>query len=515
MSRTLTLFHGSKKLDLSFETPRTPRERDRIIGRAKHRARSNLIERGTTISAEAWSNFESNLRRWIDSGFDGQLSVDRAFASEARPTASTSLLDVRHMGTEHELRRYSVKGSSIEYSAELSATDEMSGTPKVVAGTVKTTAGKWPLMALTADQVHGDTGCIEVVFGPVDVSNKAALARRGKAMAALQDSLRESVGGKLEVARLAYNTRIDTLAATDPRMAAYELGPADDVDLGATSDNFNAVQTNIEVPLRKIGDRADTTVPALFGGRNEADDKAMFLEARACANELVDDVFRPTAAGVHGGAYEADSIKLDKMRATFTLLLYSVAKVSQQSRKGAWPVLPKVGSGDLVRESFSARDKAVLYHHTANRGRFDALKEKLVGYATQIKAKRSFLGSLKTGEADAMRYEVDLLLRPGANKSRWGKERKGYGRVNWSDRSYTGTVTGKPIKPGADYVRRTLTKKRPKIVLEIRREGNPINGMVDSLARSPTVEGKHGYDVLAAAAAQPEDTRTKKAEVTE
>ena len=516
MTRSLTLFHGPAKVQIDYEPPRSRADVTRIVKRAEHKLRKSMVK-GASVPAAAWTNLEQNLRRWVDKGFDGQLSVDRAFADpsgvDTRPT--TTVIDVRSIGTEHELRGFQVAGPSVQYSARLAKTDETATVPVLVAGSAGSRRTKWPLMALTADQVHGTKGCIEVVFGPTDITDTAELARRGVVMGILQDSLRQNAGKKLEQACQAYNAKLDRLTGDDARLSAYRLGPANDIDLTLSKDSFNAVQTNIEVPLKKLGDTSDTTVPALFAGRNEADDKAMFIEARACASELVDALFLPTAAAVHGDAFEVQSIKLDKMRATFTLFLYCLAKTSQQGTKGAWPVLPKVGSGDLIRDAFSTRDKAVLFHHTSDSDRLNALSDALIGYAGRIKSKREFGRAIKPAEADKMRADISYLLEPGQLRRRWGKEQRSYGTVNWSDDSYSGTITGKPIRPGADYARRTLTKRRPKVVLEIRRESNPINAMIDHLASSPTVEGKDAYDLLAAATAAPSGVRPAKTEVTE
>lgn len=497
MTKTLTLFRGSKAATLTFEPPTNTTERHRIIANARAVAKATLLA-GEAPSTTAWRNFDTNLASWIDGGFDGALSIGKAMTNAAAPEDRTSVVDVFRMGTEQELRGVKITGAGVEYSAEMAKTRKVSG--------------DWPLMTISADQVHGDSGCIEVVFGPVDVTNKRELERRGTAVKLLESALADHSGATLGAAVGAYNAAIRDSARTDPKMGDYAVDLVADAAL-EVSPGFQAVQTNVEVPLAKIGELEDTSIPALFGGRNEADDKAMFVEARKCANELVDDLFRPTAAEVHGGAFAPESIKLDKMRGTFTLLLYGIAKVSQQQRKGAWPVLPKVGVGDLVRETFNLRDKLVLYHHTSDAGRMATLESRVLDAAQSVKNKREFGRSIGTKERALMAEELRYLLEPGANPDRWGDETRTYGKVDWANNDYTGTICGKPIKTTYTRALRHLTSKSPKVVLEVRRMGNPINATIEGLAKSGSLDGASSYAILTEAAKASTKARVPKTAV--
>ncbi len=249
----------------------------------------------------------------------------------------------------------------------------------------------------------------------------------------------------------------------------------------------------------------------------------MFQEARRQATALVNDVFRDTAHTLHGGRYKKDSIKLDKMKGAFTLLLYSTAKVKQQDSKGAWPVLPKVGAGDIIRETFNTRDKLPLFAHTSDAGNYDALETKMMAAIAEVKGKREFgrtigtvknmkLGGKKVSEAEFMKDELRDLLIPGKLPDRWGKETQCYGKVDWDNEDYSGTVTGKPIPTTYNSVKRNLTSKRPKVVLEVRRMDNPINALVEGQTRSDTPDfgGSAAYKNLVAAASPWTKVRPRK-----
>jgi len=496
---TLSLYAGDRTLALPFTPPKDATETDAVVRQAKQKL-SGFMKGG--LDAGQLAAFERNLRAWIASGSaDGLVSVDRALDG-ATPTARTSVALRFHAAHEVELRGRQIAAPSLGYSDSVAETG--------------TKIGDWDLFALTADQVNeAETeGCIEVVFAKHDVTDSAELNRRATVMKLLEGALAAHAGEPLSSAVGAFNAQLSAAAKADPGLGRYRLDHVSaDVTTAIKGPTFYSTQTNVEVDLRKLGDPTDTTVPALFEGPHHADDKAMFEEARRQAHALVDDVFRDTAHALHGGRYARDSIKLDKLRGALALTLYSTAKVKQQGSKGAWPVLPKVGAGDLVRETFDTRDKLTLFAHTKDPTAYAALETKLMAALAEIKSKRSFdraigtrdsltLGTRKVSEETFMKEELRDLLVPGQLPARWGAEHGCYGRVDWSDESYSGTVTGKPIQTTYNQTRRNLTSKQPKVVLEVRRMDNPLNAMVEAQAKAeaPDFASKAPYAALVGAA---------------
>ena len=495
---TLNLYHGDVQLPITFKAPTSGTETDRVV----RQAREELSTKFSALSEPQLLNFEQNLRRWIAAGGDGAfLSINRA-VDGAAPTPRAPKLSVFCAANEIEMRGHQIKDAAgkIGYSNTVADTG--------------TKVGKWDLFALTADQVNEDhtEGCIEVVFAKENVTDKAELSRRATVMRLLKEALDESTGKPLHEAVSAFNDKLGK--ASDSGLLKYKLNNIKhDVDIEVKPSTYLATQTNVEIDLRKLGDMADTTVLDLFCGPHHADDKAMFIEARKQANKLVDEVFTDTASALHSGRFKKDSIKLDKLRATMTLLLYSTAKVKTMGSKGSWPVLPKVGAGDLIRETFNTRDKLTLFAHTSDDTRYAALETKMMAALAGVKGARSYdrgigerenipFGKKKVSEAWLMRDELREMLRPGEKTGRWGEEKSCYGRVNWSDDSYSGTITGKPIRTTYNEAERSLRTRLPKVVLEVRRQDNYINAMFSGLTSSerPSVEGHSAYARLKAAA---------------
>ncbi len=505
MTRTITITHGNQAVPLQFEPPAGAEGRAAVVEAAKKQAAG--LAGGVT--AEQWTRFEQNLGRWIDRGFEGHLSLERMLSDPAAPRAGMSLVSLRTVGTEHELREVKLSAKDLAYDETLSSTAAMTRRPTVRDGKRVEKKTSWPLMKLTPDQVHGGSGCVEVVFGPLDVTDTRELQRRGQVVGLLREAFRAEAGGKLSDVVRSYGQALAKAAAHDPELAKYALSaPKKDVDVGRSADPVQSVQTNVEVPLRKIGLLGDTSVPDLFGGANEAEDRAMFAAARREANALVDRLFRDPAAG---SAFDPKTVKQDKLRAVFTLAIYDVAKVSQQQRKGAWPVLPKIGAADLVREALGVRDKALLFAVAHDPGGWSRLEDALVQAARDVKAERSFGRGVGPAEEKEMREEIAILFQPGNNPARFGDESGFYGKVDEANEDYSGTITGKPIAPTWDHARGELAKRDPKIVLEVRRLENPINAAVEGATLGAPLQGAEGHARLVAAAA-PMAPRPRKQE---
>ncbi len=505
----LSLYQGDRTLNLDFAPPTTSGETDALVKKAKTQLQGFI---GTEATSTHLADFEKNLRAWLASGSaSGLVSLERAIEGSV-PKARTPVALRFHAAHEIEMRGREISAPKLGYSDTVADTG--------------TKIGEWDLFALTADQVNdsGTKGCIEVVFAKHNVTDAKELDRRATVMKLLDSALATHGGGKLSVAVDAFNVALADAAKADPGLTKYRLDnvPAN-VNVQVKGPTFYSTQTNVEVDLKKLGDPNDATVPALFTGPHHADDKAMFQEARRQATALVNDVFRDTAHSLHGGRYKKDSIKLDKMKGAFTLLLYSTAKVKQQDSKGAWPVLPKVGAGDIIRQTFNTRDKLTLFAHTSDSGKYDALESKMMAAIAEVKSKREFgrtigtvenmnLGGKKVSEADFMKDELRDLLIPGKLPDRWGTETQCYGKVDWDNEDYSGTVTGKPIPTTYNSVKRNLTSKRPKVVLEVRRMDNPINALVESQTRSDTPDfgGSDAYKNLVAAASPWTKVRPRK-----
>jgi hypothetical protein len=507
----LSLYTGDRRLDLNFAPPTNPTEVDGVVTQA----RKDLAKFETGLTSLQLDAFEQNLRSWIQDGkADGLISVNRALDGSV-PTARTPVALQFHAAHEIELRGTELTAPKLGYSDQVAKTG--------------TDVGAWDLFALTADQVNKahTQGCIEVVFAKHAAADATELNRRATVMGLLNTALAENSGGKLQGAVDAFNLALEAAAKKDPGLAKYKLNHVSaDVDVAVKGTPFYSTQTNLEVDLRKLGDLTDTTIPALFQGPHHADDKAMFIEARAQANTLVDEVFRDTAATLHGGRFQKDSIKLDKLRGTFTLMLYSTAKVKQMGSKGAWPVLPKAGAADLIRETFNTRDKLTLFAHTSDPKKYAALEKRLMEATKAVKATRSFgkaigteknfdFAGAKRSEKEAMEFLFGYLLKPGQNPNRYGKESTCYGKVDWSDQSYAGTITGKPIQTTYNETRRNLACKHPKVVLEVRRMDNPINATVETQAKkaTPDFAATQGFKDLTAAASPWLRARAPKAAV--
>jgi len=356
MPKTIALYHGALQIPISYETPKSTAEADAIVAKAK----AELTAHVSGLTADHLARFDANLRAWMASGTGDAsfMSLNRALDGAA-PTAKTSVLEVFHAANEIEMRgrRISDPAGGIGYSQTVAATGDK--------------VGKWDRFALTADQVNEahTAGCIEVVFGKEDVKDAAELSRRATVMKLLEGALAAKSGGKLAEGLSAFNAALAEAAKVDPGLARYKLNTVSaDIDIALDGPRFLSVQTNVEVDLRKLGDPKDKSIPALFTGVGAASERAMFEQARRSAGELVDRLLRPTASELHGGRYDPKTIKLDKLRAIFTLLLYSTAKVKGQGSKGAWPILPKAGSGDLIRETLNVRDKLTLLAHTKGPG---------------------------------------------------------------------------------------------------------------------------------------------------
>lgn len=521
--KTISLYSGDKQVAFTFDESRIASDRATLLDQAKTLAKSGLL--GRELSVDEAAAFEANLGRWMDGGFQGHFSLSKAL-SPADPSSvkRTSLVDVRTVGTEQELRNIKVSAVGLQYKDELASTKELSDKLVLAATGDKSEVAKseWPLLKLHADQAHGDgKAIIEVVFGPLDVKQQAELERRARVTSLLQQAFAAKATTGEAVAH--YNGLID--ATGDAALARYKLDPKIDATVEIVKDSL-PVQTNIEIPLKKIGDVADTTVPALFG-RQEADDRAMFEQARRSAATLMKDVFRPTAAKVHGGAYEAGSIKLEKLQAVFTLLLYSVGKAkgmrqkggaltdATMGSKGAWPILPKAGAGDLIREVLNVRDKLVLHHHVTKD--WAKLEKALFTELQNVRNVRSFGKTITPDDREMMKLELEHLLKPGKEPARWGAEAAMYGKVDWTKDGWSGTITGAPIPTTYDYAKKLLVSKEPKIVLEIRRDSNPINAEAEHLTtKTPDkqkLDGSENYAKLTAAAAQPAAARQPKREV--
>jgi hypothetical protein len=584
-----TLFVGRSRIDIQYDPKTQSSERDTIVAGAESKVRAALTK--AERDQVDWGAFRTNLAEWLDAGKkDPLLSVRGLLTRNVVRRQRELALGVRTVGTEHELRDVQISGAKFRYNTKLASTKGPTGTterPKLGDdGSIGKESTGWPHMKLTVDQYDKlrKTGIIEVVFGPLDVTDAKEIERRGRVSALLEQAIGECAGGKLSDAIAAYNTKLTEATKTDGELAKYHLEVDLDVDVKykrnisapdairmrqvtnfwkqtGTVDAYNAKvreaaesdsnytlftidpsvdktgpraaspfaammnrleheeytrarssivrspQTNVEVPLRKIGDLGDATIPALFGAE-EASDKAMFLEARRQANAYVDKTLRPIAATLHGGAYEEDSIKLDKLRAVFTLGLYAMAK-NQDHSKAALPVLPKTGHGDLIREVLNARDLAVLDAATGDKN-FD---QTMVALSAKVRAKPGDQSVLD--ESSAMKHAA--LFHRGANPERWGRETTGYGTVNWDGGGLTGSETGKDIQTTYDRTRsHGVHSKEPKVVFEVRRMANPANELFESLidpsGRKIEDQPKKGaYDVVKAAAALAIDREPKKA----
>ncbi|MCK6551319.1 hypothetical protein L6R52_36125 [Myxococcota bacterium] len=505
--KTLKLQVAGSEVRLDYDPTKISDDGAALVQRAREAVAKQVSS--TERGAIDWSAFEKNLGRWLEGGFEGVFSLRRALAPADGSGKRTSLLDVRTMGTEQEVREIKLSGDRVQYNEK-------------VASTKAETHG-WPHLKLTIDQAKDGKGCVELVFGPIDVTDTVELARRGRVASLLEDALQRSSGKKLSVGVQRFDDALALAAKDDPGLAKYHLDVDDDVTISVelarslaafltgksgSSTLTRSIQTNVEVPLRKLGDVADTTIPALFGPAEQSD-AVMLKEARLRAGALVDDVFRPHAAKLQS-AYAPETIKLDKLRAVFTLAIYSLAK-AQDDSKAAFPLLPKTGFGDLVREALGTRDKVVLYEGARDAS---ALEKRLLDDAAAVRAKP---GDQSAFEKTDRAANYVALFQPGSNAARWGDESSGYGRVDWDAKpGITGTRTGKPIQTTYDRSERSgLTKRDPKIVLEIRRLENPINTAVERLV-TPKGTALDEAGVLAhsavVAASQPGPERTPKRE---
>ncbi|MFO0726228.1 MAG: hypothetical protein U1E65_20760 [Myxococcota bacterium] len=495
----IVLYHNSKAADFSFD----PAVGDKTAFLAEAKKAAEKLH-GAPLAGQALLVFEDNVSRWMKEGFEGHFSLKKALETPA--VKGLSLVDVQMVGTEIELGLAGVRKPDIEYGAKLADTAQVATVKELAASGVSDRATSWPLMSLTTDGVskkQPDKGHIEVVFGPVALSDHKELERRGRATELLQRALYEQTAFGPEVRRpknlgeaiTRYNKLLT--AEKDPALHKYQLRVKDDVGLAVPAMPSPSVQTNVEIPLRKLGDPSDTTVLALFGAKESAD-KEMFIKAREEAGKIVDTMLRPTASALHGDRYDPASIKLDKLRGTLTLALMYLGKIDAFD-KAHWPFLPKTGAGDIVRTALNLRDKLTLHHHTS--GNYAAFEKAMLEGAQAVHSAPG--GEIKALDPVELKEQIESILKPGARPKRWGIEATCYGTLldpkkqAWS----TGTSTGKPLPVGFDYTQKLLTSAEPKVVVELRRSDNPVSATFENLSKVTPLQPK-----LAKTALEKHDT---------
>lgn len=510
--KTIQLYDGARTAPFEFDPTKLETDKAALLTRAKAAAE---VLTGQPLEGVALEAFEANVERWMAKGFEGHFSLGKALETQPA-TPRTSLIDVRTVGHEVELSALTLHKKGIDYGDELAATSGHATRLELASGVATPRTTDWPLMKITADGVSEklpDKGHVEIVFGPVDLGDHAELARRGRATQLFTRAMSEETFFGKDVRRPQTLgeavARYNKLLSRERDLGAYALVVSDDVRIGALPSGSPSVQTNVELPLRKLGDVKDTTIPALFGAK-ESEDRAMFLAAREQASLLVDTVLRDSAAAVHGGKYAADSIKLDKLRGTLTLALLYVGKADQHD-KSQWPFMPKTGAADVIRSALSVRDKLTLYAHTGEAEPRAIFYDALHASARAVNAARG-RDLMSSTDLDAqMRAKIDTLFTPGSRPRRYGPETHGYGTLvdPTEQASGTGSSVGKKLPVGLDYTRKLLTSQVPKIVVELRRADNGVNGGFATLAHhdpraSTTAKPSYGtqatYQRLVAAA---------------
>jgi hypothetical protein len=544
----IRLFHEDRYVDVAYDPSKISNEAELTTVLAQ--ATNDVAKLLTTdeLYDIHWNVFEGNLVEWMNKGFDGMLPLTEVVGGQDEEPET--LIESHGFGIENELRKVKVRykgNGGMVYDMTIASTPKKTVQKKMNShGKVTLQETSWPLLTVATDQVdkpkdskqQATDAVVELKFGPGNADDAREIETRAKVTAIFEEAAKSlwGAGGQyVSVLVKQYNTLL--LAEKDEDLHAYVLEVTDHVEnkflelededptqaaierekhmvrmaygtfkdqTGDATASTRDIQTNMEVPIRKLGAVDDETIPRLWneGSDTEKEISAMFVQARTFAEYIVNTDMRPIAAELQGNAFEASSIDLSRLQSTLTLALYTLSR-EQDSGKGAVPVLEKTGFGDMIREVLNLLEKTVLWQFTAT-NRWEGFKKDLLDAAEAVR-------DIKKTDFDRTDEGIQNLIKAfqhDSNEARWGQKYSAnedtapddLGRparlmVDVGGKLTTGSRTGKPLATTYNYYRRGgLIIREPKVVLEVRRVDNPINMMQTSLINT----GKFDDDSTAA-----------------